>query len=389
MDHQALEKTFIFYHLVRESSALFLCGSDKDRIADEIRDKQPEIILFDDAHSDPELLQTLYHIRRTINANYRIVASSWSIEKFVSNIQQILQIDKQNTVFLQSLSERQIFEIVVSQGVYERDIQAVIGQQASGMPGLAVSLCHLHTRSSANLSDLVSGEALMKELIPTLVKHIDKEIKPLLATIAVGGDFGMPLKAVANHLSMSETSLISRLQELAYAGIIFTHGENIVVRPSPLAYALVRSIFFSTTVKNDAYFALFRQASSKRSALKVLICIHAFGTQVRQHIEFIIKQYKDQMTNLDLIHFASLGEHEADFVINEFPERYLETARGFLRVNPKRFLPQYFDHVIEESENFNGSFSQMQDVLYAWVTERSQEDPEAISRRKALVETTV
>ena len=383
-------KTIVLRQLVRENDALFLCDGDKERIANELRDKRPNIVLVDDAHAALARLNDLFDIRREIGAEFRIIASSWSFNSFVTEISGILGIDRCDMIALDPLSQRQIFDIVLVQGVMWRPVQAVICQQSGGMPGLAVSLCQFILRNSSNLDSLVSGEALLDDLLPKIVSGIDKDVLPLLATIAVGGSAGMDLGVVAKHLNESETKLLVRLRDLDYAGIIYTDFDgSLVVRPYSLTYALVRRVFFESRTGEDLYLTLLQQARSLRAAVNVLISIHAYGANIRHQVEESIKKHKKHMVTMDLIHFASIGKNEARFVLDEFPERILEIARGVLRVDPENCLPMLFDHVIDDSQNFEGAFSQLQDVLTSWLLERSSEYPEALARRTVLIETSI
>lgn len=387
-------KTFLLSKLVQENRALFLCDDDRERVSDEIRELEPQIIIVDDAHTQLERLKNLVHLRETISAEFRIVAASWSFQKDLLEVQNILRIDTLRTVTLEPLCDRKILEIIEDQGNFTERLQNVLIKQSHGMPGLVVTLSQLCLRNLSSLRAVVSGEALLNDLMQSLAKGLDKDMKRTLAAFAVGGSSGMSVKIVAKHLKKSEIKLSEQLRDLSFAGILYiTYDEHIVIQPYPLAFRLVYEVYLSDPLLFELYAKLIEKSPSKREVAKVLMHMLAFGVDVDQktynYIRTILNQYKEHLTNSELVFLASIGMKEANFVIEEFPDRLLSTARGFLRVDPEKFLPVVFDQVAQSANSFEGHFSQFQDLLKGWLTEVTPNHPAAMRRRIRLITSSI
>ena len=204
-----LVKTFLFFKLVQEHRAFFLCDQDPEAIADSIRELEPSIVLVDDAHSEQKRLKTLKTVRMQTNANFRIIASSWPIDHYEDQICEVLGLKPSNIIELGPLSDEQIIDVIESTGVRGPvHIQAMIRQQVRGMPGLAVTLSSLCLSSDVDINSIASGEALLKKLMPKLVENIDKDVEKLLAPFAIGGNAGMSRKVVASYLGRSEAEIV-------------------------------------------------------------------------------------------------------------------------------------------------------------------------------------
>ena len=146
-----------------------------------------------------------------------------------------------------------------------------------------------------------------------------------------------------------------------------------VVLPLALAMALVRKTFFGTIAQYDGYLQLFEQSSEKPQALMVLIGVQAFGARV-PYLQDLLKEYG---STEHLKYYARIGEEEAHFVIQEFPELLLDTAPGFLEVDAEGFLPKVFDYVIASNEQIENNLSLLNKVIDSWLKELPPQNPEA------------
>jgi hypothetical protein len=70
-------KTFLLKEAAALSGGLFLVEDDRGRIADAIRDQQPQWIIADDAAATPGAILRLRQIREQIGARFHIVAACW------------------------------------------------------------------------------------------------------------------------------------------------------------------------------------------------------------------------------------------------------------------------------------------------------------------------
>ena len=285
-------KTFLFCKLTQERGAFFLCDHDPEAIADAIREQEPRIVFVDDAHSEHNKLKCLISIRKLIGARFRIIASSWPNDQYVNRICELLDLKPSDLVNLPPLSDEQIIEIIETTGVRGPvHIQAMIRQQAQGMPGLAVTLSSLCLSSDVDINRIASGDVLLSKLIPQLVENIDEDIEELLAPFAIGGSAGMSRKVVAAHLGKSDAEILKDLTNLSEAGIIKPRfDDHMVVLPLALAMALVRKKFFGSIPHYDGCLQLFNESQYKSQALTVLIGVHAFGARI-PYIHELVKEH--------------------------------------------------------------------------------------------------
>jgi hypothetical protein len=132
-------KTFPLYTLVLEGWGLFLVGVDPTEIAAAVRDREPGVVIVDDAHLDPERLVELRRLRDEMGAEFSIVATAWKGE--VDPVVETLGISGSKVRELELLERDEIVRVVEESGVpgplwLVRDIV----DQAEGKPGLAVTL---------------------------------------------------------------------------------------------------------------------------------------------------------------------------------------------------------------------------------------------------------
>ena len=382
-------KTALLGHLVQHHRALFLWRNDREEIREGLWELNPKIVLVDDAYLNVEHVMNLLEVRREIDTNFRIIATCWSCTRHEEKLRKVLPIDDLSIVRLDPLTAREINDIVVAQGVKYRHLQSLISAQAHGMPGLAVSLTGLFLR---HLNSVVSGSTRWASVIPKIVTCLNKDVFPYLAAIAVGGASGMPLKVIAEHFDQDKTYVETLLSELIVRGIVFTSQDgHVAIRPYPLALALVAAVNRQRSEWFTQYRKLFERAPAKRDAAVVLVGLLSSEKNIRYRteIETVVAHHVEQLTNSDLILIASLGMHEANYLIERFPERLLSTARGFLRVDPATFLPKVFAHVTEPKQDYLSAFSQLQDLLEAWLAEAAPEYSEAILRRTALIQSAI
>lgn len=385
-------KTSLLCRLL-EHGALFLCNDDKRLIARNIKDMNPSIILVDDAQIDDERIKTVQVLRQKLGVSFQIVVACWSFKDLEHSLQRDLQITENQTIRLGSLNTRQICEILKAQGISNRFLQSIIVEQAQGMPGLAVSLaqmCDLINHSGVDA--VISGAALLEKLMPKFLYGVQEDIRPLLAAISVGGTAGMPLRVIARYFRMEESEVTQKIHDLIFAGVVYTsYDGHLAIRPYRLTFAFVFDAYFNVAVRIEDFKDLFSLAPSKAEAVCVLIYLLGLEKRVRHRKEIlaIIEDHVGELSNLELAQLASIGTNEAHFVIDTFPERILDTARGFLRIDPELLLPKVFEHVVDPEHNFIGTFSQFQELIEAWISEMSPEFSEAMIRRIALIKASI
>src|SRR5947209_9343459 len=73
-------KTFLLYHLTRQGWGVFVVNPEGS-VAKDLRNQKPEVVIFDDAHLQPEFLVELLRLRQEMKLSFSIVATTWEWEK--------------------------------------------------------------------------------------------------------------------------------------------------------------------------------------------------------------------------------------------------------------------------------------------------------------------
>ena len=237
-------KTFTLRALALEGSALFLVDSDREQLANDLRELQPGAVIIDDAHVQLDLIDEFRQIRQEVGANHvRIITTCWpAYEELVRNA---LQITDESVRTLELLDADTVIEVIKSVGIQgPRELLAFIRRLAAGRPGLAATLAHLCLMGKIN--EVTNGEALLEQLVLGLDRILDLDAKRLLAPFALGGDTGFSHEQIGNYLRVSRIEISEQTARLAAAGIIRERRDRALsVEPPPIRWILVRDIFFS------------------------------------------------------------------------------------------------------------------------------------------------
>ena len=124
-------KTFLLRALALEKKALFLVDGDREQIANDIRELEPERIIVDDAHVSPSSIGNLVQIRSAINADFRIIATCWP--GYENRTGADLQISQSDVLKLNLVDADTMIEIIKSMGLSSPDeLLRIIRKQAAG-----------------------------------------------------------------------------------------------------------------------------------------------------------------------------------------------------------------------------------------------------------------
>ena len=347
-------KTFLLRALVNEGRALFLLDTDREAIANAVRDQQPEAVIVDDSHAYPDHLRSLLHVRNQMSADFRVIAVSWLADE--EQVRLILPVEEENVIKLGRLPADTIIEIIKSTGIAEpNELLRTIREQSAGQPGLAVTLAYLCWKDDTKtLRDVFTGEALLKSLLPQLTCLVGDDTALVLGAFALGGRSGYPQDTVARFLEMPKYQLSRRLARLGAAGIIHQFQDgSVAIRPQSLAPALVQRAFFSDVGSLSSYQILFGQAPSESEALEVLIGVRACGA----HILELERLLEANASTEQLGRYASIGPREAEYVLGKYSGRIVGLAFGVLESLPDKAIPLLLSHAVRDAQASNNELN--------------------------------
>ena len=331
-------KTFLLQSLALQGQVLFLVDGDREQIANDLRELKPCAVIIDDAHTRLDLIDSFAQLRREVGADVRIIATSWPSEAAV--IQNTLQISSEDVLEVNPVDADTMVEIIKACGIKEpNELIAEIRKQADGRPGLATTLAHLCL--AGDIKQVVSGEALLNQLVPGLNRMLNSDAKRLLAPFALAGNGGISQATVAQHLGVSILEISEKLARIAAAGIVRERPNRAVsVEPEPMRWVLVREVFFGGAGSLD-YKPLLDIVDNQDDALQTLIGARSRGAQVSD----LVFDIERSPSPILWAGYAELGPAEAEYVIVNHPELTTVIAQAALFYVPDTIIPRLLDDV--------------------------------------------
>jgi hypothetical protein len=166
-------------------------------------------------------------------------------------------------------------------------------------------------------ADVVKGEALHKTLA-SYWKAVGKESSAILGVLALGGSSGLPLDFVADVLTMDKAKTQALVTELASGGIIDDAGwGRLKVQPDDLQFALVREVFFGAAPLDVGAISLLLPEPS--NAVVPLVGATHRGAVVNPALLERLLDGCNDCTAWEA--YATLGEHAAEFALDNAPEQ--------------------------------------------------------------------
>jgi hypothetical protein len=218
-------KTFLLHQLAQEGKGLFVIRSEIGEIAAQLRALQADAaplpaLMVDDAQNSLELLRDLRHLRQEIGAEFAIVATGWpgaeeSLAAALNHLPtaQIHRLDK--------LTQDEIVQVVNAAGLQGPNLLVhEIVNQAEGLPGLAVTLAWLCLQGDVRRVAL--GDFLSASVLRFLEPLVGQHASHVLATLAVSGDAGLTMQAVAHATSLPLTTYLPYLRS-QWAASLWKH----------------------------------------------------------------------------------------------------------------------------------------------------------------------
>lgn len=380
-------KTHLLFTAAKRFNGRFVIDDDRGRVADGVRAIQPRFLIVDDAHSRLDWLKRFTHLRKDIGADFRIVASCWPGQE--DDVARALQLPREKCVVLEGLPQKQIKSVIQSQKIFGPDhLVAEIIHQSQGKPGLAVTLCRFCWESGSS-REVMLGTALARDVKLSFEPLLGAAAISLLGCFSIGGDAGMSLEAVARLVGKNALEVKRNVEQLSAAGVLeVSHENRISVHPFRLRQALVRDLFLKTPVLDlTPYLA---EVPDHAAATRVLIEAKLMGGLLSDEI------LRDRMQQLAGTHeqlafeeYAYLGRCEAEWVLDNFPNRLKAAASGALQFSPEKTLGLLLDAAAEayEQRSSQGWSARIEDTMpeiKRWILGASPNDDQVSERRKLL-----
>ena len=326
-------KTFILHQLTDDG--LFVASEDLGKIADDLRELKPGVLLVDDAHLKLELLAELRRLRDEAGADFRIVTDCWPGAK--DDVSAALMLGESACRELALLTRNQIVQVIKDAGITgPAPLVRELVDQAVGRPGLAVTLTHLCLVEG--FEHVALGNALAKDVRRTFKPLVGEDAITMLAAFAVGGLAGMPVEVVAGHMGTTPAAIRHKAAQLAAGGVVVEVSRGVLcVRPMALAYALVRDVFFNGPVALDIA-ELLKKVPGADNATSVMIGARLRGATVPDSL------LRPRLTNSQLMReYASLGAAECGWVVHEHPAQLATVMAPALHYIPDVVIPMLME----------------------------------------------
>lgn len=383
-------KTFLLRSLALQGKARFMVDLDREQISNDLHSFNPPAVIVDDAHVRGEWVENLVQIRDEIRAEFRIIATCWPGE--TSAVCAALQAGNKNLRKLDRIDADTMIKIIKSTGILGPDrLLRLIRKQATGLPGLAVTLAHLCL--VGDIKRVVHGQGLMDQIAPSLNKVLGDDSILRLAPFALGGNAGVRPSDVAKSLNESVMSVARALAKLAASGIIVERPENsspesdcpLSVEPPEIRGPLVRRGFYSGvgSLPVENFLSIVRNS---KDALETLIDARSAGAPIGN-----IEDWLEELNSPRLWQkYAAQGRQEVNRVLDQHPELLAEIYQPALLYAPDRVIPK----LLEEAETKKG-----QEIFYwgrnenpilgkfkTWIAEDFPNVDESLQRRMTLLQ---
>ncbi len=372
-------KTSLLRRLALDDWGLFVIDDDPAAIANAIRKQQPKVIIVDDAHFKTELLSKLRQLRREINAQFDIVATSWTGDKDL--VAEVLTLPSSQICELPLLTRDEIVEVIRQAGLGGPvELIREIVNQAEGRAGLAVTLSHLSL--SGDVREVLYGNALSRSLLTAFQRLVGKTVAEVLAVFALGGDGGLSLEAVSRAIGISISELRISLVKLAAGGVLRQeYDRKLSVWPRSLRYVLVRDVFFGG-ICDLPYNEIASGLDDKSALCDTLLGAINRGAKVPEITRLLESVNSPTLWQ----HYASFGEEEAQFVLINHPQKIKDVGAETLELAPQKTLPLLFKAAVGDLRALGNALNHPLRWVQDWIRHaRPGSKGDAIRRRSILV----
>jgi hypothetical protein len=380
-------KTHFLFTAAKKYKGRFVVDKNLELVANGVRSSQPRFLIVDDAHSRLDFLKRLKLLRQQIGGDFRIVASCWPGQE--EAVCDALQIVKAKCHALEELPQRQIKKVIESQKIFGPDhLVAEIIHQSQGKPGLAVTLCWLCWQSGS-IHDVMLGTALTRDIKLSFEPLLGHATTHLLACFSIGGDAGMSLESVARLLGANVLEIKRTVEQLSAAGVLDVSRENrISVHPFRLRQALVRDVFLKHPLVDLTPYLC--EVPDDAAATRVLIEAKLMGGTLSDEIlRKRLQQLAETHEEAAFKEYAHLGRHEAEWILNNYPNKLKSAAPAALNTSPEKTIALLLENATSaynerKSRGWSLQNGDMMPEIKNWILSAKPNEDEVFDRRKLL-----
>jgi hypothetical protein len=370
-------KTFLYQKLALEGGCLFVTSTDRTQIANDLRDLKPHRVVIDDAHVAIADVRQLVQLRLELGADFSIHANCWPAQE--TAVAEALGLGTSSVLPLHLLGRDVMAELVKACGVYgPEQLITFLLNQAEGKPGLAVALAEACKRGE--MIRVWSGEALASMLLSGSGLAQAHRERAVLASFALGGDWGVSMQRVASVLGLPAVEIRSIVTKLGAGGIVGPVGmDALAVYPEMLRAPLVKEVFFGgvAPLQPDG---IIDACQSKDQVAHVLLHVRQRGGKVDfERIRALV--HRDSQSEL-WNHLAATDEQCARFVLEQQDRTVIGAARHLLDVLPDATLDRLLRISIDEPIGSNDWHPQAHRTVREWM---SDEVEDTADKRKQLL----
>lgn len=380
-------KTHLLFAAAKKFRGRFVVDEDPTLVADAVRGIEPTFLIIDDAHSRLDFVKRLRLLRQQIAADIRIVASCWPGQE--TALCSALQVPQEKCHALEGLTQKQIKEVIQSQRIFGPEhLVAEIIHQSEGKPGLAVTLCRLCWESGSS-REVMLGTALARDIRLSFEPLLGRAAIDVLACLSIGGDAGMSLEAVARLLAKNALEVRHTVDQLSAAGVLdVSHQNRISVHPFRLRQALVRDIFLKPPASDlNPYLS---EVPDYAATTRVLIEAKLMGGVLPDEaLRTRLRELARTHEQLAFEEYAHLGRNEAEWTLDNFPDKLKAVASVGLNSTPEKTLALLLDLAagVYNERSSRGWSVRSEDVMpeiRRWVLSAEPNSDDASQRRQLL-----
>lgn len=376
-------RSSVLRELARRGDALFLREIDPDRLDRVIADGAPRRVLIDRVPFDASVLASVRAAREKHGADFRIVAACPDDEASRSAAAAALGLAAEAILELAALDADSLGEIVRQCGVEgPSELVDAIAAAAAGRPGLAVTLAHLALHGGGDA--LLRGNALKRSSTRLLEQRLGRRVVECLAAIALGGERGLALEALAEAFDTTLDEVRNALSKAAPAGLLSSTDGLLVVHPPLLGQALVRDVFYRGRASDLSARHLLDAVASRREAVTRIVQAALSGGVIdREELRELIQR---DGTERAWKGFADLGKEEARWALKFYP-RTIAISYITIRHAPRPTIRRLLELATDDQRDPMTVSSHPLRPIRQWIFTPEAGLDEAIARRRLLTET--